>query len=185
MADEKTPQHGGNELDPSEVTPQVAPGETHEPLAASGEAPVVDPDVVAARARSARPVRRSASSAASRATADEAPAEQPRSGATAAPAPRPVRRARPVAEAPGSEVAASASRPVRRPSTDVAETPRRTTPALFVNQSVGELRKVIWPTAQQLRQYFMVVLLFVLFIVAYVGLLDGLFGWTMLKLFGK
>lgn len=180
MADEQTPQHGGNELDPSEMTPQVAPGE---PLAGGGDSPVADPDVVAARARSARPVRRTTSSAAS--SADQAAVAEPRSGASAAPAPRPVRRVRPVDDAAQAEVVSSSSRPVRRTATDVVEAPRRTTPALFVNQSVGELRKVIWPSAQQLRQYFIVVLLFVLFIVAYVGLLDGLFGWTMLKLFGK
>ena len=48
----------------------------------------------------------------------------------------------------------------------------RTTPIGFVNQAIGELRKVIWPTGEQLGNYFAVVLVFVLFMIAFVGLLD-------------
>ncbi len=55
---------------------------------------------------------------------------------------------------------------------DAAPEERRTTPAAFVKQSVGELRKVVYPTGQQLGNYFLVVLVFVLFIIAYVSLLD-------------
>ncbi len=89
------------------------------------------------------------------------------------------------------------ARPARKqvdvPKKDVA-TPRRrarakaveqrTTPAQFVNQSVDELKKVVWPTGQQVRQYFLVVLVFVLFIMAYVVALDTGFGALLLKIFG-
>lgn len=57
---------------------------------------------------------------------------------------------------------------------------KRTTPAMFVRQSVGELKKVVWPTAGTLRQYFIVVLVFVTFIMFFVAGLDALFGWLML-----
>lgn len=59
----------------------------------------------------------------------------------------------------------------------------RTTPARFVRQSVGELRKVVYPTGQQLMNYFVVVLVFVLFIIAFVSLLDLGLGWAIFKVF--
>jgi len=80
-------------------------------------------------------------------------------------------------------------RPTRRRDEIVAEKTasgrKRTSPSKFVSQSVDELRKVIWPTQSQLTQYFVVVLAFVLFIIAFVGLLDLFFGWALLKVFGK
>ena len=59
----------------------------------------------------------------------------------------------------------------------------RTTPARFVRQSVGELRKVVYPTGEQLIKYFVVVLVFVLFIIAIVSLLDLAFGAAIFKIF--
>ena len=59
----------------------------------------------------------------------------------------------------------------------------RTTPVKFVRQSVGELRKVVYPTGEQLIKYFVVVLVFVLFIIAYVSLLDLGFGAAIFKIF--
>ncbi|WP_375423569.1 preprotein translocase subunit SecE [uncultured Friedmanniella sp.] len=61
--------------------------------------------------------------------------------------------------------------------------PTRTTPAAFVRESVGELRKVVYPTGQQLLNYFVVVLVFVLFVIAYVSLLDLGLGWAIFKVF--
>jgi preprotein translocase subunit SecE len=109
----------------------------------------------------------------------------------------------PAAQDPTREVARSAasSRPVRKslpestPAKKDHATPKqsagsakahrkRTTPVSFVRESAGELRKVVWPTASQLRQYFVVVLVFVLLVVAYVSALDLLFGWSLLKIFG-
>lgn len=65
----------------------------------------------------------------------------------------------------------------------VATVERRTTPAQFVNESVEELKKVVWPTPTQVRQYYWVVLVFVLAVSLFVALLDFAFGWVLLKLF--
>ncbi len=94
------------------------------------------------------------------------------------------RSARPVRKSEGSaEVAKKGSATPRRKSAhDDAD--QRTTPVTFVRQSVDELRKVVWPTWPQVQQYFWAVLVFVLIVMAYVGLLDLGFGWIMLKLFG-
>jgi preprotein translocase subunit SecE len=59
----------------------------------------------------------------------------------------------------------------------------RTTPIKFVRQSIGELRKVVYPTGPQLINYFVVVLVFVLVVIAYVSLLDLGFGWVIFKIF--
>jgi preprotein translocase subunit SecE len=60
---------------------------------------------------------------------------------------------------------------------------RRTGPVTFVRESVGELRKVVYPTGPQLLKYFIVVLIFVLFVIAYVSLLDLGFGAAMFQIF--
>ena len=66
---------------------------------------------------------------------------------------------------------------------DQLEKRERTTPVKFVRQSVGELRKVVYPTGQQLIKYFVVVLVFVLFVIAYVSLLDLGLGAAIFKIF--
>ncbi len=55
---------------------------------------------------------------------------------------------------------------------------------LFFRQVVAELRKVIWPTREQLVTYFLVVLVFVLFMIALVSLLDYGFNTVMFEIFG-
>ena len=55
---------------------------------------------------------------------------------------------------------------------------KRTTPALFFRQMVGELRKVIWPTRKELLTYTVVCLVFVIFMVIIVTSLD--YGFTKL-----
>ena len=60
----------------------------------------------------------------------------------------------------------------------------RTTPALFFRQVIAELRKVIWPTRDQLVTYFMVVLVFVIFMIAIVSVLDFAFNKAAFKIFG-
>ena len=62
-------------------------------------------------------------------------------------------------------------------------TRERTGPIRFVRESVGELRKVVYPTGQQVLQYFLVVLVFVLFVIAYVSLLDLGLGTAIFKIF--
>ena len=84
---------------------------------------------------------------------------------------------------------AQARRPARAPKRaptnkrDQPAKPERTTPLKFVRQSIGELRKVVYPTGQQLINYFIVVLVFVLFVIAYVSLLDLGLGWVIFRIF--
>jgi preprotein translocase subunit SecE len=60
---------------------------------------------------------------------------------------------------------------------------KRTSPATFYRQVVAELRKVVWPTQEQLITYFIVVLVFVLVIMAIVSLLDLGFGKLVFAVF--
>lgn len=57
-------------------------------------------------------------------------------------------------------------------------------PAHFVRQSAGELKQVVWPTWPQTVSMFTAVLIFVLIMIAVVGVLDFAFGWSLLKLLG-
>ena len=60
----------------------------------------------------------------------------------------------------------------------------RTSPVTFYRQVVAELRKVVWPTQQQLVTYLIVVIVFVIVMIAYVSLLDVAFGKAVFALFG-
>jgi preprotein translocase subunit SecE len=73
------------------------------------------------------------------------------------------------------------SRPVR---STTPSSGKRTSPATFYRQVVAELRKVVWPTQQQLITYFVVVMVFVVVIMAIVSLLDLGFGKLAFKVFG-
>lgn len=70
------------------------------------------------------------------------------------------------------------------PKRDGGPVTKRTGPVTFVRESVAELRKVVYPTGPQLANYFVVVLIFVLFVIAFVSVLDLAFGWVMLRIFG-
>jgi preprotein translocase subunit SecE len=59
----------------------------------------------------------------------------------------------------------------------------RTSPATFYRQVVAELRKVVWPTRQQLITYFWVVLVFVLVVMSFVSVLDLAFGKAVFAIF--
>jgi preprotein translocase subunit SecE len=61
---------------------------------------------------------------------------------------------------------------------------RRTSPGLFLRQVLAELRKVVWPTQQQVVTYFFVVLVFVSVMMAYVAGLDFGLGKAMFAVFG-
>ena len=102
-------------------------------------------------------------------------------------------------EAEQVAAAAAGARPARKkaveaPSGKGHATPRQTipgerehkraTPAQFVREVVAELKKVVWPTWDQLRQYFVVVLVFVLIMIAIVLGLDLAFGAAILKWLG-
>jgi len=60
---------------------------------------------------------------------------------------------------------------------------QRTGPATFYRQVVAELRKVVWPTQQQLITYFIVVLVFVAVVMTLVSLLDLGFGKLVFAVF--
>ncbi len=60
---------------------------------------------------------------------------------------------------------------------------KRTSPAMFYRQVVAELRKVVWPTQEQLVTYFLVVLVFVLVMMTFVSLLDLGFGKLVFSVF--
>jgi preprotein translocase subunit SecE len=49
---------------------------------------------------------------------------------------------------------------------------KRTSLPVFYRQVVAELRKVVWPTQEQLVTYFIVVLVFVVIMMTIVSLLD-------------
>ncbi|MGH3335400.1 MAG: preprotein translocase subunit SecE [Nocardioides sp.] len=49
---------------------------------------------------------------------------------------------------------------------------KRTSPVTFYRQVVAELRKVVWPTQEQLVTYFLVTMVFVAFFMALISLLD-------------
>ena len=53
----------------------------------------------------------------------------------------------------------------------------------FYRQVVAELRKVVWPTQQQLTTYFIVVMVFVVFMMALVSALDLGFGKLVFTIF--
>ncbi|HEY6740527.1 MAG TPA: preprotein translocase subunit SecE [Actinopolymorphaceae bacterium] len=55
---------------------------------------------------------------------------------------------------------------------------------LFIRQVIAELRKVIWPTRQQLMTYWAVVLVFVLVVIGIVSVLDLGIGWLVFQLLG-
>ena len=60
---------------------------------------------------------------------------------------------------------------------------KRTSPVTFYRQVVAELRKVVWPTQEQLVTYFLVTMVFVLFFMALISLLDLGFGKLVFEIF--
>ena len=55
---------------------------------------------------------------------------------------------------------------------------------LFYRQVVNELKKVVWPTREQLTTYTGVVIVFVAFIIAVVSLLDVVLTKVVFWVFG-
>lgn len=55
----------------------------------------------------------------------------------------------------------------------------------FILEVVAELRKVIWPTRNELLTYTTVVVVFVAVIMTIVALLDTGFAWAVLHVFGN
>jgi preprotein translocase subunit SecE len=57
-------------------------------------------------------------------------------------------------------------------------------PARFVRESISEMRKVLWPSRNELVTYSIVVIIFVVIMVALVAGLDAGFAKLVLKVFG-
>ncbi|QPK93999.1 preprotein translocase subunit SecE [Actinomyces sp. zg-332] len=55
---------------------------------------------------------------------------------------------------------------------------------LFIKQVIAELKKVVYPTKNELWTYFWVVIVFVLMIMAFVGVFDGLLNVIVRLVFG-
>jgi len=95
---------------------------------------------------------------------------------------RPVRKKAPEAE---GKAGAKKGRPTAKQDRPAkSDEGTRVGPITFVKQSIDELKKVNWPSLDQWQQYFVVVLVFVLIVIAYVGLLDLGLGVLLLKIFG-
>lgn len=55
---------------------------------------------------------------------------------------------------------------------------------LFFKQVIAELKKVVWPTRDELSTYFSVVIVFVIGMVIFTGAVDISFSWIISKVFG-
>ncbi|MBN4059574.1 preprotein translocase subunit SecE [Acidimicrobium ferrooxidans] len=62
-------------------------------------------------------------------------------------------------------------------------TNERTSPAEFVGEVRGELRKVVWPTRDELRNYSIVVFITIVVLTSIIAGLDYLAGEGVLQLF--
>ena len=65
-----------------------------------------------------------------------------------------------------------------------APTRERTKPSQFVKEVIAELRKVAWPTRQEVFAYSLVVIVSVTVIAALIYGMDYLFAQAILSLFG-
>ncbi len=55
---------------------------------------------------------------------------------------------------------------------------------LFVKQVIAELKKVVYPTKSELWGYFWVVIVFVVALMAFVGVFDGVLSFAVRVIFG-
>lgn len=79
----------------------------------------------------------------------------------------------------------SDSKAVRGPRNERRDADKRTSLPTFYRQVVAELRKVVWPTQEQLVTYFIVTLVFVAFFMVLVSALDLAFGELVFELFTR
>ena len=75
----------------------------------------------------------------------------------------------------------NAVRDARGPSSNDGR--KRIGPVTFYRQVVAELRKVVYPTQEQLVTYFIVVMVFVIFMMAFVSALDLGLGKLAFEIF--
>jgi len=71
-----------------------------------------------------------------------------------------------------------------RPARPQEAKPRRTSPATYLREVRGELRRVAWPSAKEVRSYSLVVLVVVTLLMFYVFLLDQGIGQVVFQIFG-
>jgi preprotein translocase subunit SecE len=64
-------------------------------------------------------------------------------------------------------------------------TEERTSPAQFLREVRGELRKVAWPTRSEVINYSIIVLFTVVILTTYIALLDLAFGDVIFRLFQR
>jgi preprotein translocase subunit SecE len=82
------------------------------------------------------------------------------------------------------EDGAPARRERRQPTAPrQAEREKRTKPTQFVKEVRGELRKVAWPSRTETFHYSLIVFVALVILMAFVGLMDYVFGDFVLKLF--
>lgn len=92
--------------------------------------------------------------------------------------------ARRAAARSGSSETKGAATPKRGSTTAVKKPNPIARLGRFLREVVAELRKVIWPTRNQMVTYTIVVIAFVVFMVALVGVLDLLFAKGVFAVFG-
>jgi len=79
--------------------------------------------------------------------------------------------------------AASAPRRQAAPRPAAKPASQRTSPAQFVREVRGELRKVAWPTRAEVTNYSTVVLITLVFLITLIFVLDYMFAKSSLFLF--
>lgn len=77
--------------------------------------------------------------------------------------------------------------PVRTPRTAPAQRPKdeRTGFRQFLKEVRAELRKVVWPSREEVRNYSIIVFITVVVFTAFVAVLDYLFGSATLWLYDR
>ena len=78
----------------------------------------------------------------------------------------------------------SPTRTVRTPPTPRPKEERATV-RTFIKEVRAEMRKVVWPTREEVRNYSIVVLITVIVFTAFVAVLDYLFGSMTLWLYDR
>ena len=83
------------------------------------------------------------------------------------------------ADAEGAPVATKRKQPSQKHKEE------RTSPAQFMREVRGELRKVVWPSRAEVINYSLIVLVLIIGLTAFIGGLDFLFGEAILRLFQR
>ncbi|MGH9245922.1 MAG: preprotein translocase subunit SecE [Acidimicrobiales bacterium] len=71
------------------------------------------------------------------------------------------------------------------PSPKPPDKERRTRPLQFVREVRGELRKVAWPTRQEVINYSIIVLIALVILTSFVAAQDWFWNWGVFRLFGE